>query len=269
MLLSSTWINMTIKPVTILLSHISELKRGKREDLYPGVYRWRHSDIRQAWLLQETWKNSRMGGLEGKCFITTALTFYIQEILLFVYLLNNSDMPFKTVPVIIWRYFFWLEVQWTWAYHDHKPRKISFWEKWCYFCRLYSSEAAPTKIRGSSPDPTAGWLGKPGRLSEWLQPLSAFSHGSGVVVFISTGKDGCWFPKTGPTQDDPRPMHGTGFVLGQRTTPQSQEKRLGIIYSSSHTDTQMGSVSWASYAGFPLSWPLAPCVRVCVSVLGS
>lgn len=51
------------------------------------------------------------GGLEGKPFITTA--FFSQEILLFVYLLNDSDMSFKTVPVIIWRFFFWLEELWV------------------------------------------------------------------------------------------------------------------------------------------------------------
>lgn len=41
-----------------------------------------------------------MGGLEGKCFTTTALTFCLQEILLFLYLLHNSITPFKTVPVL-------------------------------------------------------------------------------------------------------------------------------------------------------------------------
>lgn len=144
------------------------------------------------------------------------------------------------------------------AYHDHKPRKISFWEKWC---RLHSSEAALPKIWGSWRDPTAGWLGKPSRVSEWLQPLSVFSQGSGIVVFISTGKDGCWCPKPGPTQDDLRPMHETVFVLGKRTIPESQEKHLGLTYSSSlhKTHTNGKFVSRPGYAGFPLSWP---CVLV-------
>lgn len=142
--------------------------------------------------------------------------------------------------MIIWRYFFWLEEQPSWP----QTEENLFLREMRLFLEVVQL-----------------WS------SAWLQPLSVFRHrwGVGGVWFsFQQVRMAVCFQKLHPCRTISG--RGMGRSLSQVSVRLHWARRRAqgsFTHLPRIKHTRMGSVSRASYAGFPLSWPFAPCVCVC------